>query len=76
MLFSLSRIYVSIHIYTSTFFLGKEKSKSKKKMKTLDSLLRNEDEIEDLTLHPHIDALNIDDCNDIHVGVSGYDDED
>ncbi|XP_050387733.1 uncharacterized protein LOC126804020 [Argentina anserina] len=40
---------------------SKEKSKSKKKMKTLDSLLRNEDEIEDLILHPHIDALNIDD---------------
>ncbi|XP_050384958.1 uncharacterized protein LOC126801595 [Argentina anserina] len=55
---------------------SKEISKSKNKMKILDALLRNEDEIEDLTLHPHIDTLNIDDCNDIHVDVSGYDDED
>ncbi|XP_062027647.1 uncharacterized protein LOC133743660 isoform X3 [Rosa rugosa] len=52
------------------------KVRSKKKMRKLAALLRDEDhEIEDLTLPPHTDAaLDIDDCDDIHVGVDGYDD--
>ncbi|XP_062026539.1 uncharacterized protein LOC133742872 [Rosa rugosa] len=54
------------------------KVRSKKKMRKFAALLRDEDdEIEDLTLPPHTDtALNIDDCDDIHVGMDGYDNYD
>ena len=48
-------------------------------MKKIAALLRDdEDEREDLTLPPHTNAFNIDDCDDIPVGVTGfeYDDDD
>ncbi|PRQ60141.1 hypothetical protein RchiOBHm_Chr1g0377971 [Rosa chinensis] len=47
-------------------------------MRKLAALLMDEDdEIEDLTLPPYTHAALInDDCNDINVGVDGYDDYD
>ncbi|KAK9931866.1 hypothetical protein M0R45_019122 [Rubus argutus] len=58
----------------------KVQGRPKKKMKRLDMLLR--DEIKDLTLPSHSNALDNDesddgdDIHDIHVGVGGYEDDD
>ena len=67
--------HIFIYFNSNSFCIGK--GRSKKKMKRLDMLLR--DEIEDLTLPSRTNAFDNDDnddSDDIHVGVGGYEDDD